>query len=96
VAGPFAVAERIAATTTIVGLAEVISPEPAFVDMEGSPPRFRCPRCLHVDHNGGSAEVRTSWRWSCFRCHTDGTIAELRRTALESPDAVMALLASVR
>ena len=90
---PFAVAERIAETASITTLAQVISPGGAVIEIAGAPFRFRCPRCRQVDHNGGTAEVRANWRWSCFHCKSDGTVAELRRVALESPDAVMALLA---
>ena len=92
-ADPFALAESIAESAKIEVLALVISPPAAYVEMHGSPVRFRCPRCRVVDHNGGHAEIRSTWRWWCERCRTQGTISELRRIALETPDAVKRLLA---
>jgi hypothetical protein len=86
-------AKRIAEAAGIEQLAEAISPERAF-NSASDRFVFRCPRCLHVDQNGGSAEVTGTWRWWCRRCRADSTIAELQRVALEDPDAVMALLAS--
>jgi hypothetical protein len=91
---PFALTEQIVTTASIEELAEAIST--SYVEIPGCPVRFTCPQCQYCDHNGGSAEVRDTWRWWCARCRHEGTIAELRRVALESPNAVMALLAGSR
>jgi hypothetical protein len=92
-ADPFATAVRIAETASIETLAEAISPLFSFTKLPDAPAYFCCPRCRHHDENPGSAQVRSSWRWSCWRCKAEGTVAELRRVALETPDAIIALLA---
>lgn len=52
-------------------------------------PRFRCPRCSHVDHNGPTAEVQSDWLWSCSRCRASGTVFELQRIVLEDGDLLV-------
>jgi hypothetical protein len=51
--------------------------------------RFRCPRCSHVDHNGGSAKVLDEWSWQCGRCRHRGTIYELQRVVMEDADLLV-------
>jgi hypothetical protein len=93
VSDPFCLTERIVATASIETLAEAISWSMGYVEIPGCAARFTCPHCHYHDHNGGSAEVRGTWRWWCAVCRREGTIAELRRIALESPNVVMSLLA---
>lgn len=52
---------------------------------------FICPRCSHVDINGGSARVLDAWRWRCGRCRTTGTRYQLERAVLEDASMLEAL-----
>ncbi len=52
------------------------------------PTSFMCPRCEHVDHNGGSAVIVDGYRWRCHRCRFDGTRLFLERIVLEDSTAM--------
>jgi predicted RNA-binding Zn-ribbon protein involved in translation (DUF1610 family) len=47
---------------------------------------FRCPKCLHVDHNGPSARVQDAFRWRCDRCRAAGTRWLLERLVIEDAE----------
>lgn len=47
---------------------------------------FICPRCGHLDHNGGTAELLDQWRWRCHKCRRTGTRYLLERMVLEDAD----------
>lgn len=52
---------------------------------------FICPRCGHVDHNGGTARVLDARRWSCHWCRHIGTRWFLERVVLEDASMLEAL-----
>jgi hypothetical protein len=93
---PCQLTDQFLATTPIEVLAQAVSVPGGYVEMAGCRTRFTCPRCHHHDHNGGSAEIRSSWLWWCSQCRNEGTIHELRRVALETPTAIRTLLAGSR
>lgn len=89
---PGAVRQRVY-EARIEHLALVLSTESAYVECpEAGGTRFRCPRCLRVDHNGGSALVCDSWHWRCSQCRAAGTYFELADRVLYDPRALFELM----
>jgi len=82
---------RTSALTELVIAYATGSRHPFAITLVADEMLFICPRCGRVDHNGGTARIIDTWRWSCHSCRHVGTRYRIEHEVLDDAEMLQAL-----